>query len=96
MDLGIKEIISRAQDELHGRVLERLGVSKVVFPEKDMGLRLANNLVSSSIIDYIELSKEYNVFEISAPEEFFNKTLAELRVRANYNINVIAIKKHNH
>ncbi|MDD4343720.1 MAG: TrkA family potassium uptake protein [Eubacteriales bacterium] len=96
MDLGIKEIVSRAQDELHGRVLERLGVSKVVFPERDMGLRLANNLVSSSIIDYIELSKEYNVFEISAPEEFFNKTLAELRVRANYNINVIAIKKHNH
>mgnify|MGYP001104546247 CR=1 FL=1 len=95
MDLGIKEIISRAQDELHGRVLERLGVNRVVFPERDMGLRLANNLVSSNIIDYIELSKEFNIFEITAPEDFFNKTLAELKVRANYNINVIAIKKQD-
>lgn len=95
MDLEIKEIISRAQDELHGRVLRRLGVNKVVYPEKDMGIRLARNLASSNIIDYIELSKEYNVFEIAAPEEFHNKTLSELRVRANYNLNVIAIKKQD-
>ncbi len=95
IDLGIKEIVSRAQDELHGRVLSRLGVSKVVFPERDMGLRLANSLVSNSIIDYIELSKEYNIFEITALEEFFGKTISELRIRANYNVNIIAIKKHN-
>lgn len=68
IDLGIKEIVSRAQDELHGRVLSRLGVSKVVFPERDMGLRLANSLVSNNIIDYIELSKEFNIFEITALE----------------------------
>lgn len=95
IDLGIKEIVSRAQDELHGRVLSRLGVSKVVFPERDMGLRLANSLVPNSIIDYIELSKEYNIFEITALEEFFGKTISELRIRANYNVNIIAIKKHN-
>lgn len=95
IDLGIKEIVSRAQDELHGRVLSRLGVSKVVFPERDMGLRLANSLVSNNIIDYIELSKEFNIFEITALEDFFGKTISELRIRANYNVNIIAIKKHN-
>ena len=92
-ELKIKKVICKAQSFLHGRVLEKIGVDRIVFPELDMGLRLANSLVSDNIIDCIKLSEEFDVFEISAPEEFFGKTLGELNLRTEYNINVIAVKK---
>ncbi len=92
-EIGVKKVISKAQSFLHGRVLEKIGVDKVAFPERDMGIRLANSLVSNNIIDYIELSQDYNVFEIEAPEDFYNKNLAELDIRARCNISIIAIKK---
>lgn len=92
-DFGIKMVVSKAKSELHGRVLQRIGVDRVIFPERDMGIRLANSLISNTIVDYIELSKEYNVFEVPTPAKFVGKTLLEANLRADYKISVIAVKR---
>jgi len=91
-DLGIPEIIVKAKSESQAKVLEKIGATRVINPEKDMGVRLAKSLVSPRIIDHIELSSDYSLLEMSPPKEFVGKSLKELDVRAKYGINVIAIK----
>lgn len=92
-EIGIREIVARAVTEIHGKVLEKVGATKVVFAERDMGVRLANALVSPEIIEHIDLSPEYSIFEVAPPKDFIGKSLRELDVRAKYNLNVIAIKR---
>jgi trk system potassium uptake protein len=95
-EMGIKYIIAKAQNALHGRVLEKIGVNKVVFPERDMGIRIARGLITPNIEDYIELEPDYSVIEIRALPDFADKTLSELDLRTKYGINVLAIKRdHN-
>jgi len=94
-EMGVKMVVSKAMNNLHGRVLEKIGADKIVFPEKDMGVRLAHNLVTHNMMDWIELSPDYSVVEISVPQKFVGKTLGELDLRAKYGINVIAVKKPN-
>jgi trk system potassium uptake protein TrkA len=91
-EMGIKYILVKAQNELHARVLTKLGADRVVFPEQDMGVRAAHNLVSTNIIDYIELSPDYTIIEINPPKRWEGKTLKELNVRAKHGVNIIAIK----
>lgn len=93
-EMGIKCVISKANSELHGRVLKKIGADKIVFPERDMGIRLAHNLTLSNIIDYIELSPEYSIVEIAALPTWFNKTLKQLNMRTRFGLNVIAIKRN--
>lgn len=92
-ELGVKYIIAKANNELHAKVLTKIGADKVVLPERDMGTRVAHNLVSSNILDYIELSEEYSILEIEAIKEWFNKSLKEIEIRKKYGINVVAIKR---
>ncbi len=92
-ELGIPKIIAKAVSENQGKVLEKLGVSAVVFPERDMGEKLANKLVSPEVVEEINLSSEYSLFEIPAPPEFIGKSLSELEVRTKHSINIIAIKR---
>jgi trk system potassium uptake protein TrkA len=92
-ELGVKHVVAKATTELHAKVLYKIGANRVVFPERDMGVRVAHNLVSSNILDYIELSPDYSIAEVVSPEEWHNKTLRELNVRARYGINVMAIKR---
>ena len=87
-EMGLKYIIAKAQNNLHAKVLEKIGVDKIVFPERDMGRRIANNLVTPNIKDYIELEPDYSIMEIEALPEFENKTLSELDLQNKYNINV--------
>ncbi|SHJ60538.1 trk system potassium uptake protein TrkA [Clostridium amylolyticum] len=94
-ELGVKYIIAKGQSDLHAKVLYKIGVDRVILPEKDMGVRVAHNLVSSSILDYIELSPDYSIMEIETPKEWHNKTLREIGMRTNYGINVMAIKNEN-
>ena len=94
-ELGVKYVIAKATNSLHAKVLYKIGANRVVFPERDMGVRVAHNLVSSNILDYIELSPDYSIAEVVSPEEWHNKTLRELNVRAQYGINVMAIKRNN-
>lgn len=70
-----------------------IGADRVVFPERDMGVRVAHNLVSTNILDYIELSPNYSIAEIVIPKIWHGKTLNELNIRANYGINVVALKR---
>jgi len=94
-EMGLKYIIAKAQNNLHAKVLEKIGVDKIVFPERDMGRRIANNLVTPNIKDYIELEPDYSIIEIEALPEFVNKTLSQLDLQNKYGINVLAIKRGN-
>lgn len=91
-ELGVKYVVAKAQDELHAKVLYKIGADRVIFPERDMGVRLAYNLTSTNILDYIELAADYSIMEISAPEKWIEKTLKDLHIRAKHGISVMAIK----
>ncbi|ETA80233.1 potassium channel family protein [Youngiibacter fragilis] len=92
---GVKYIVAKAQSEMHAKVLTKIGADKVILPEKDMGVRVAHNLVSSNLLDFIELSPDYSLIEIQAPPEWYGKNILELDVRSKYGINIMAIKSHD-
>ncbi len=94
-ELGINYIVAKGNSEMHAKVLTKIGADKVILPEKDMAVRVAHNLVSSNIIDYIQLSKDYSILEIEAIKEWHNKSLKELDIRKKYGINVVAIKRND-
>ena len=91
-ELGAKKVIAKAQDEFHGRMLEKLGADQVLFPERDMGRRVAHNLVSGNIIDYLELSSQYSMAEIRPKREWVGKALKQTEMRNRLGINVVAIR----
>jgi trk system potassium uptake protein TrkA len=92
-ELGIPIIIAKATTPLHGRILEKLGVSRVIFPERDMAIRVAHSLVVQNVLDYIELSRDFSIVEIPAPRAFVGRTLRELALRTSYGLTLIAIKR---
>lgn len=94
-ELGVKYIIAKGNSDLHAKVLQKIGADRVILPEKDMGVRVAHNLVSSSILDYIELSPDYSIIEIETPKDWYGESLSSLQLRSKYGINVMAIKRHN-
>ncbi len=91
-EVGIPHIVCKAQSQLHGKVLKKIGADRVVFPERDMGIRVANNLISTNLLDYIDLSDDFSIREITAPKFVVDKTLAELKLPTKLGINIIAIK----
>lgn len=91
VDLGIEEIWAKAVTEAHGRILRRVGAHNVVFPEADMGERLAH-VVTGKMIDYIELDEHFALIETCAPEAIVGKTLGQAEVRRKYGITVVCIK----
>ncbi|WP_110956195.1 potassium channel family protein [Anaerosinus massiliensis] len=92
-EIGAPFIVATARNSLHVKLLEKIGADRVVSPERDMARRVAYNLASTSVMDYIELSPKFSIVEISAPKAFQDKTLAESDIRAKYGINVVAIKR---
>jgi trk system potassium uptake protein TrkA len=92
-ELGIPTIIAKATTALHGRILERLGVSRAIFPERDMAIRVAHSLVVPNVLDYIELSRDFSIVEMPAPRAFVGRTLRELALRTSYGLTLIAIKR---
>ncbi|MDI6786241.1 MAG: TrkA family potassium uptake protein [bacterium] len=92
-EMGINTVIAKALNELHGKVLEKIGVSKVVYPEIDMGVRIARGLISSKIVEQIEISSKHSIVEVLAPISFVGKTLRKIDARVKYGINIIAIKR---
>lgn len=91
-EIGVKQIVAKAVTALHGRILEKLGVSRVVFPEREMAIRVAHGLVMPNVLDYIELSSDFSIVEVPAPPEFVGKTLREIGLRARFGLTTIAIK----
>jgi trk system potassium uptake protein TrkA len=93
-DLGVPYIIVKAQNELHGKVLNKIGADKVVFPERDMGLRVAHHLISPNILEHLELSVDYSIVEMKVPASMVGKNLKQLDIRLKYNCNVLAVKRN--
>lgn len=92
-ELGVPYVVVKAQDTLHGKVLSKVGADRVVYPERDMGVRIAHNLISSNVLDYIEFAPDYSIVEIIATDNMEGKSLQELQFRSNYGVNVMAIKR---
>ncbi|WPM32184.1 TrkA family potassium uptake protein [Hydrogenobacter sp. T-2] len=93
MELGVREIIAKAVNPLHGRILERLGVSRVIHPERDMAVRLAHSLLVGGFIEEIPIAENYSIFEMKPPQRLHNKSLRELDLRRKYDMTVLAIKR---
>ncbi|WP_313567303.1 TrkA family potassium uptake protein [Acetoanaerobium noterae] len=92
-ELGVQYVLCKAQNELQAKVLYKIGADRVVFPERDMGIRVAHNLVSQNVLEYIELDPHYSIAEIVAPSKWIGKTIGQLDLRANYGITVMAVKQ---
>ncbi|MGC8916961.1 MAG: potassium channel family protein [Thermoanaerobaculum sp.] len=90
-ELGVK-VIARAVNEDHGKILEALGVDEVIYPERDMALRLAERLSSKNLLDYVSLGPEFSILEVAAPASFIGKSLAELGIRRRFGVHVIALR----
>ncbi len=91
-ELGVPQVICKATDETQKRALEKIGADRVLIPEREIGIKLAQTISSTSILDFIELSKEYGIAELPTPAHWAGKTLRELNVRAKYGVNIIALK----
>jgi len=92
-EAGVKTIIAKCANEMHQKILLRVGADQVVFPETESGIRLAKNLLSSGFIDMISLSKDVSLIEIDMRDEWIGKNLIELNLRKKYGVNIVAVKK---
>ena len=91
-DLNINKIVVKALNKQHGEVLKRVGADWVIYPEKNMGERVAHQLMSPNVLNFIELAKNYSIEEIKLPSQMVGKSLKELNIRVEFNLTVIAIK----
>ncbi|WP_409253542.1 potassium channel family protein [Bacillus sp. SCS-153A] len=92
-EIGVSNITVKAQNDYHEKVLRKIGANHVVHPERDMGRRIAHNIVSNNVLDYLELSDEHSIVEIVANEHINGHTIIDLDIRAKYGINIVAIKR---
>ena len=90
-ELGVPYIVCKAHDETHRKVLEKLGVDRVVIPEHEYAQRLARTLNSHNVLDYIELSEDFGILDVPAPKSWIGKSLRELNVRAKLGVTIIAV-----
>ncbi len=91
VSLGIPTVMAKANSAEHGEILEKLG-AKVVFPERDMAVRLANRLEASRMLDYIQFSEKLNISKLMVPESMTGKTVLEVNLRRNFGVNIIAVE----
>lgn len=94
-DLGIKKITVKAQNDYHERILEKIGAHQVIHPERDMGRRIAHSIISSNILDYLDLSDQHSIVEVKVGKKMIDRSLLDLNIRVNYGCNVVAIKHGN-
>lgn len=92
-EMGVKHVIAKAVTSTHGKILANLGVSEVIYPERDAAVRLAHRLISPNVLEYLELAPGYSIEEVALPEHLAGQTLQEARISEQYRLNVIGIKK---
>ena len=92
-EMGIKNIIAKAVTTLYGKVRENLGVRRIIFPERDMAIRVAHSLIRPKVLEQLELSEEYSIVELPTPAHLIGKTVKESQLRTKYGVNLIAIKR---
>ena len=95
-ELGAKKVISRATNDVQMKFLLKNGADDVIYPEKQMAIRVATKYASKSILDFIQLDSNISIFEMKIPKEWYGKTLAQLDVRKKFNVNIIALKRDSH
>ena len=91
--MGVKEVIAKAVNELHAKLLQKLGISRVVHPERDMAIRLATSLLVGGFMEEINLAPGYSIYEVKAPISMVGKSLKELDIRRRYDLTVLVIKR---
>lgn len=91
-EIGVPYVIAKAKNELHATILKKIGADAVIFPEMEMGVRVAKTLLSSNFADWIALSPDYSIIEIATPKEWVGKSLQQLDVRRSHDVNVVGIK----
>jgi trk system potassium uptake protein TrkA len=94
-EAGVKKVVAKATNDMHAKLLTKIGADRVILPELDMGIRVAHNLVSANILDFIELSPDYSIVEVTAPTQWTGKDIKTLDARAKYGINIMAIKSED-
>ena len=92
-EIGVKSIVAKAVTNTHGKILSNLGVSEVIYPERDAAIRLAHRLISPKVLEYLELSPGYSIEEVAVPDRYSGLTVEESKIREQHNLNVIGIKK---
>ncbi len=92
-ELGIEHIYAKAVTPTHGKVLENLGVSRVIYPERDAGVRLAHSLIAPKILEYLELAPGYCISEFPVPGKLVGKMLGDPKIRTDYRVNIVAIRR---
>lgn len=92
-ELGVPYLVCKAHDDVHRRVLQKLGANRIVIPEQENAARLAKSLSSPNLLDYIELSEDYSIVELPAPKSWEGKDLKELNVRAKLGVNILAVRR---
>lgn len=92
-EMGIKQIVARACSELECKVLEKIGVDVIVFPERDMGEKLAHTLDKQNVLEYLRYSADYSIVEVKVPADWVGKTIIELNVRRRFGVNIVAINE---
>lgn len=95
-ELGVQYVVAKAQNDTHAKVLYKIGADRVVFPERDMGERVAHNLIATNILEFIELSPEHSIIEFAVPQGWVGKNLRDLNLRAKYGVNVVGIRNINY
>ena len=92
-ELGVRQVICKAQSHVHRKVLEKIGADRVVFPEHEMGVKLAQGLSSSNVLNFIELSDDFGIVELEIPKSWQQRSIRDLDVRAKHHVNIIAVRK---
>lgn len=92
-ELGVKKVISKSRNSMHGKVLEKIGADIVIYPERDMAIKLARSLVSQNFLEQINLSSDYSIIETFTPQVFANKTLIEIGLRNKMGVTALAIRR---
>jgi len=92
-EMGVRHVTAKASNRLHGRLLEKVGADRVVFPERDMGVRVAHHLVAPNVLDYLQLSPDYSILELTVSKPFVGKSLGELDLRSKFGVTVMAIRR---
>lgn len=94
-ELGMQYVVARATSEIHARLLQKVGADRVVFPERDMGTRLAQNLSMVNILECLDISDKLSIVEVSVPSRWVGKNLRETNARSDFSVNVLAVKRGN-
>ncbi len=92
-EAGVPKVVCKAQSHVHQRLLEKIGADRVVFPEHEMGIKVAQGLARSNVLNFIELSPDYGIVEVDLPAGWAQKTIRELDIRAKFGVNVIAVRR---